>query len=286
LKKAVLKDIEQFLSTTISNIQVVNGGDINQAFLLESEKGRFFLKYNTVPFAAPMFEAEAKGLSILSNSGGVNTPTLIHQNALEDVAYLLLDFIEPRKSDQTFWQNFGRSLADLHKKTAPNFGLDHANYIGRLKQTNHFHKDWDSFYIHERLIPQVKLAQASNLLDTSSLHRFEQLYKKIKTICPAELPALCHGDLWNGNFLVNEKSEVVLIDPSVSYTHREMDIAMTLLFGGFSDEFYSSYNNLYPLEPGLKNRVTIYQLYYLLVHLNLFGSSYLGSVKNVLNQFQ
>lgn len=134
-------------------------------------------------------------------------------------------------------------------------------------------------------MPQIKLAVHANLLNKADFDQFAKLFKKLPAICPTEKPALIHGDLWSGNFMVGPKREVVLIDPSTSFAHREMDLAMTQLFGGFDEAFYNTYQEVFPLENGFDQRVEIYQLYYLLVHLNLFGGGYGNSVRNILKRF-
>ena len=129
------------------------------------------------------------------------------------------------------------------------------------------------------------MAKEKILLPSSILIEFDHLFLKIKNICPEEPPTLIHGDLWKGNFLITKNHCPVLIDPSIAYSHREMDLAMTQLFGGFDPSFYDAYQNAYPLEPNFEERVEIYQLYYLLVHLNLFGTTYLPSIQNILKKF-
>ncbi|MFK7933996.1 MAG: fructosamine kinase family protein, partial [Saprospiraceae bacterium] len=142
-----------------------------------------------------------------------------------------------------------------------------------------------AFYTNERLLPQIKLAVDSNLLNTNDLKEVERLCKQLGNICPTEPATLIHGDLWSGNYVAAGGEEAVLIDPSVSYAHREMDLAMTQLFGGFERSFYYHYQNIYPLEMGYEERVPIYQLYYLLVHVNLFGGSYVDVVRKILQRF-
>ena len=173
----------------------------------------------------------------------------------------------------------------MHQKTNDFFGLDHSNFIGHLPQQNNFHTSWSDFFIQERLQPQINLAQKRNLLPLSTVQDFKFLFQKIPEICPRELPGLIHGDLWNGNFMIGKNGEAVLIDPSVSFAHREMDLAMARLFGGFDQKFYKTYHSEFPLESGFEERMEIYQLYYLMVHVNLFGSSYLPSVNRILNKF-
>jgi hypothetical protein len=273
------------LDADIRNIRPVGGGDINEARLLETSKGRFFLKLNAAPAAARMFETEAKGLDLLGRTHTLRIPKVIGSGETPDGSFLLMEFVETGYREEGFWEEFGTSLAALHRQTAPQFGLDHANFIGSLPQPNHYHNTWPSFYIHERLQPHLDMALQSKHLQHADARLFEKLYQKLPGICPDEPPALVHGDLWSGNFLVSTDSHPVLVDPSVSYAHREMDLGMSRLFGGFDRTFYRSYEEAWPLSPGFEQRLPVYQLYYLMVHVNLFGGGYAGSVRTVLRQF-
>ena len=180
---------------------------------------------------------------------------------------------------------FGKQLAQLHQNTNTSFGLEESNYIGSLLQQNNLHNNWIDFFINERLKPQIKLARDNGKIDLSTITKFERLYTKLDEIFPEEPPALLHGDLWSGNFMVDEKGGPVIIDPAVYFGHREMDIAMTKLFGGFNQQLYQSYNEHFPLEKGWEQRVDICNLYPLMVHVNLFGGGYLEQVKSILNKF-
>ncbi|HER40768.1 MAG TPA: fructosamine kinase, partial [Salinimicrobium catena] len=163
----------------------------------------------------------------------------------------------------------------------PKFGFHAPNYIGSLPQYNHHHDSAADFYIQERLEPQFRMA-----LDAGyAFHGLEKIFQVFSEMIPKEAPALIHGDLWSGNYISNEQGLPCLIDPAVSYGPREMDLAMMKLFGGFPEEVFDQYDSLFPVEPGFKDRIEMWQLYYLLVHLNIFGSSYLGQVKNILTRF-
>ena len=179
----------------------------------------------------------------------------------------------------------GRRLALLHKHSSDHFGLDHNNYIGSLVQSNRKHLSWTDFFREERLNAQVKLARNTGKLDKGVVSSFERFYNKLDEIFPVEPPALVHGDLWGGNFMVNENGVAVIIDPAIYYGNREMDIGMSMLFGGFSNEFYELYNQHYPLQPEWRNRIEYCNLYPLMVHVNLFGGGYLNSVNTILRQF-
>ncbi len=240
---------------------------------------------NSSPDALTMFESEAYGLKLLKDTGSINIPEVLFCSKVDKVAFLLLNFIEQGLKNTDFWKTFGFQLAALHKTSNDSFGLDSNNYIGSLPQQNNQADNWIDFYIKERLQPQIDLAVKLSALDSTTIAKFEKLYKKLPDIFPTEPPALIHGDLWNGNFLINTKNQPVLIDPSVSFAHREMDLAMSQLFGGFDTLFYMSYDEAFPVEKGFDQRVEIYQLYYLMVHVNLFGGGYLSSVKNILSRY-
>lgn len=269
----------------IEKIQAVGGGDINQAFVLQTNHGKYFIKMNTASRYPFMFEKEAKGLSILKNSGEVVVPGVITPGEYDDHAYLIMEYVETKEGIENFWEDFGRSLARLHQHQAEKFGLDHDNYIGSLHQSNTNHNTWPGFFIEERLEKQVKMARDRREISPGTVHAFERLYKRLDEIFPEEAPALLHGDLWSGNFMTGNQGKACLIDPAVYYGHREMDLGMSKLFGGFDPEFYRYYHQEYPLEKDWEKRTDICNLYPLMVHVNLFGGSYVYSVEKILKRF-
>lgn len=267
----------------INNITGISGGDINEARLLETNQGDYFLKFNNITEATAMFEAEERGLQVLAQAKAIRTPEVIGRGRIKDYAFLLLEFIPTESKTESFWETFGKQLANLHgTSTQGQFGFEADNFIGSLAQSNGYHSTWQAFYANERLLPQMQLAIANNLLNTNDLKQIERLINRLPDVCPAEPATLIHGDLWSGNFVAAGGEEAVLIDPSICYAHREMDIAMTQLFGGFERSFYYYYNTIYPLEVGYEQRMEVYQLYYLLVHVNLFGGSYVEAVRRIL----
>lgn len=265
----------------------LGGGDINHAEQLYCADGQvLFLKYNPHPQAAAMLHTEALGLRLLQTAQCIKIPEILDQGQSEGgIAYLLLEFVERGRPSQQFWEIFGHALAQLHHRSQSQFGLDHANFIGSLPQQNNGHTTWASFYAEERLLPQMRLARDQGRLNEQAARQLDQLCKKLPERCPVETPALIHGDLWSGNFLVSADQQPVLIDPAVAYAHREMDLAMSRLFGGFDARFYQAYQEIWALEPGFEDRIELYQLYYLLVHVNLFGGGYVGSVEGILKRF-
>jgi hypothetical protein len=230
-----------------------------------------------------MFEREADGLSLLRKTGEIRVPEVVCSGYAGPYAYLLLEFIQSGRKISKFMDDFGRSLARLHRHTADAFGNNRDNYMGALLQQNKYHKDWVSFFIEERLEPQVLLGK--KYFSSSSISCFERLYNRLGEFLPNEPPALLHGDLWSGNLMVSAEGKACLIDPAVYYGNREVDLAMTTLFGGFESSFYDAYLEEFPLNKGWQERLDIYNLYPLLIHLNLFGSGYLGAVEQIIRRF-
>jgi fructosamine-3-kinase len=262
-------------SNRITDIKPLSGGSINSAFKITTDIADFFVKYNHASRYPQMFYKESLGLSLLFNAREIDVPHIV----------LILGYIDSAIPKPNFWRVFGSKLAGLHHHTSDHFGLDHDNYIGSLPQSNKRHQDWISFFVEERLEKQVKMAVQQNLLSRAIVLGFEKLYKQLPEIFPVEPPSLIHGDLWSGNYMVGESGQPVIIDPAVYFGHREMDIGMSRLFGGFSQEFYDSYNEVYPLEKGWEERVEICNLYPLMVHVNLFGTGYVGAVQNILGRY-
>jgi protein-ribulosamine 3-kinase len=278
-----------FQSTGIEtdNIQFsfVAGGCINNTVKLSCPHGEFFLKWNEAA-PADMFEAEAGGLKLLHESGQVRVPSIVNLGNAEGKNYLLLEFLESGRRASSYSATLGQELAALHKHTiGSSFGLDHDNYIGRLPQKNEIRTSWTDFFIECRLRPQVGLAAYSGLIGSDTVKQFEAFYTHIPSLFPEEPPSLLHGDLWSGNVHTGPDGHAWLIDPAVYYGHREMDIAFSQLFGGFDASFYAAYHEAFPLEAGWEQRTEICNLYPLMVHVNLFGTSYLSAVERTLERY-
>ena len=200
-------------------------------------------------------------------------------------SFLILEWIESKRPDNKDFEELGKQLAALHQYSCKSFGLNHDNFIGSLNQTNKQHLNWTGFYIEERLLPQLHLAKAKGLLNPKEIPTTTTMQHFLKSLFKTVKPSLLHGDLWSGNYLISTNGAPYLIDPAVYYGHHEVDIAMTKLFGGFSNDFYKAYHDIIPKDTNTNQRIEIYQLYYLLVHLNLFGSSYYCSVTSILKRF-
>lgn len=269
----------------ISEVLSIGGGCINEAYSLKTNTGKYFIKYNSALAYPGMFEKEASGLKILAETKTIEIPEVIGSAETGKYAFLLLQYIETGLTSRKFWHDFGIQLADLHRNTCEYFGLDHDNYIGSLVQKNNPHPDFFSFFISERIEPQLIVACNKGAFSQSEIRYFDSLFNTLHNIIPAEKPALIHGDLWNGNYMVAANGLPCLIDPAVYYGHREADVAMTQLFGGFQPEFYNSYNQAWPMEKDWQKRMDIFNLYPLLVHVNLFGGSYARQVLQIIRQF-
>lgn len=279
--KTLLHNVASKNNFKLIELKPLSGGDINEVFLLKCHEGNFVIKLNNASKFPGMFAAEAKGLQLLTEAKSFKIPTLIAEGVFQHTSYLLLEYIVPGNKPITFWRTFAENLATLHKTTQQKFGLDHDNYIGSLTQKNNYSETAPEFYITQRLEPQFKMALENGF----HFKNLEKFYKNISEEIPTEPPSLIHGDLWSGNFMVSENGEAVLIDPAVAFAPREMDIAMMKLFGGFSDEVFSNYNTIFPITGDWKERIPLWQLYYLLVHLNLFGAGYLPQVNGIINRF-
>ena len=259
----------------------LSGGSINQACRIETNLGVFFVKWNDAKACPGMFKAESRGLEILARTGAIRIPEVIHCG--EDL--LILEYLEQDRPAPNFWETFGQQLARLHQHTHPTFGLDHDNYIGSLPQSNTPHNTWADFFREARLQPQIRMARDSKQLDQPTCSLLNGVMDRLPQLFPDEPPALLHGDLWSGNYLIGPEGQPCLIDPAVYHGHREMDLAMTRLFGGFDAAFYASYNEAHPLEPDWESRTDLCNLYPLLVHVNLFGSGYASQVRHIAGHY-
>jgi fructosamine-3-kinase len=260
----------------------VSGGDINDTFCVETGDSKYFLKLNDIEGLPEMFTKEGEGLILLKQAGCLAVPRVFENGVCGRQQYLLMEWIEAGKADKQFWQSFGEGLACLHRKTNTQFGWAGDNYIGSLKQRNDWRKTWAGFYAEMRIMPLVEQLVDRGDFSYNDLRLAEKLCLRFGSTFPQESPALLHGDLWSGNFMVSDKGVAVLFDPAVYYGHREMDLGMSKLFGGFERAFYDAYHACYPLEKNWEKRLAYPQLYPLLVHALLFGGPYVQRCRNTI----
>jgi protein-ribulosamine 3-kinase len=280
LSAALQKDVVGFQARTVS------GGSINAVYqLIINNTEHFCCKVNSATKFPDMFESESASLSLISSTGIIRVPRIVLCTKINTSQVLVMEWIQPATRTSSFWQNFGKQLSLLHLKKGSHFGLDHNNYMGALPQSNETAADWSEFFYHRRIHPQVKLAFENHLITIKQATLFEKLPMQLPALFPDAEPRLLHGDLWSGNFLCDAGQNPVLIDPAVYYGHPAIDLAMTNLFGGFDKTFYDSYNYYNPLPANYLRQWDCCNLYPLLIHLNLFGRSYLNDILSVISRY-
>ena len=263
----------------------ISGGFTNKAYRLQSTHSNFFIKFNDVFKFPDMFAIEAAGLRMIEQPQTIKTPKVISCGNFKKLTYLLMEWIEPGPATTRSMQLLGQQLAAMHCTTAVMFGTaTHALISGGLPQSNNEYTTWEQFFIQERLQPKVKLAVERGALTFTDSNDFENLYKKLASLFPVEPPALVHGDLWRGNCVIDNHEQPYLVDPTAHYGYREVDIAMTTLFGGFEKEFYEAYQEVYPLQKGWEERVEIWNLYPLLILVSL-GGDFQEQIRKVLKKY-
>ncbi|MDO5977745.1 fructosamine kinase family protein [Flavivirga spongiicola] len=277
--------LSSILKESITRVSPLHGGDISNAYRIETSNNSYFLKLNEAINAAKIFQAEVYGLQLIGETNTIKTPRVLASDTFQNSAFLLMEFIENKSPSSNDFKNLGHQLAQLHKYTSEKFGLDQDNFIGSLPQSNKPNKTWIDFYTTERLLPQLELAKQKHLLSKMECPSVQKIKDVLKSLFKDIKPALLHGDLWSGNYIISKNDVPYLIDPAAHYGHHEVDIAMTKLFGGFNEFFYDAYDSNFTRDKNTSNRIEIYQLYYLLVHLNLFGRSYYGSVSTILKKY-
>jgi protein-ribulosamine 3-kinase len=279
--------IEEKLNSKIKSLTSLSGGCISDAYKVTTIEGsNYFLKYNSSA-SNDMFIKEANGLKELAKANAIKIPEVL--NFDED--YILLEYIPSGIKKKNFFEDFGRRFAEMHKYTSNEFGFYEDNYIGSNPQKNipdeKEKNDWVRFYFNKRILFQLQLAEKFGNSTDALRKGVSKLEDKIEEIIGGskEKPSLLHGDLWSGNYMVDENGDAVLIDPAVYYGHREADLGMTKLFGGFNSEFYKAYNEIFPLEDGYEYRENIYKLYHVLNHLNLFGGGYYSQALSLIKYY-
>lgn len=275
----ISESLEKEFPFEIRSLDPVRGGNTHRSFCLKTPDKKYFLKINRAGPDSDFFKREAEGLDILKNNSRFKIPQVFKTGTTQGFQYLLTEWIEHHPPSSEFWKDFGSTLADMHLRAQPFFGSETDNYIGTLKQINRKQKHWGKFYSCYRIRPLAERLAGQGQIKSSEMKIIRIISEEMEDIFPAENPALLHGDLWIGNFLRAPDKGPVLIDPAVYSGHREMDIAMSLLFGGFDRAFYDSYQSVYPFQKGWKKRLPLAQLYPLLVHAVLFGPLYTEKVK-------
>jgi len=264
----------------------VGGGSINDCYRINIRNDRYcFCKVNSATKFPHLFSKEKKGLEFITSKRVIKTPVIIDCFTAMDKQVLIMEWIESAGKNESFWKLFGEQLAAMHHVHHDQFGWIEDNYMGSVPQQNTWKHSWCEFFIEHRLQPLVTQCSNAHLLSSENRLSFEKLYSKLPVIFNEEKPSLVHGDLWSGNYMCDEKQLPVLIDPAVYFGHRSIDLGMTTLFGGFDKVFYESYNYHYSFPPNYREQWSVANLYPLLIHLILFGRSYLHQIEQILNEF-
>ena len=263
------------------DIKAEKGGGISSCYSFEVKEQRLFLKLNNKEFLSN-FQSEAKGLALLQRSDFI-VPNVIAKGSLAKFSYLLMQYIERGMPDDKSWEMAGRNLAQMHSISTDKFGLNFDNYIGSLPQSNQSNSNWSDFYWNNRIMPLIESSKIYRFFNKKQLEQFDLLRNNLENVLDFNSPSLIHGDLWSGNIFFNEQSKPVLVDPAIYFGVGEVDIAMTKLFGQFPSSFYNAYFEINQARKGIKERISIYQLYPLLVHSILFGKSYFSQTADTLN---
>jgi protein-ribulosamine 3-kinase len=264
------------------SIRSVAGGDHRMAFRADSSLGPLFFKRG---LARHGFAAEAAGLQALASARALRVPQVLAEGTLEATSYLVLEWIDFGAASSACEQRLGERLAQLHQVFAPSFGWHRDNTIGASAQPNGWHRDWQRFFAEQRLGWQLSLAHA-NGASNRLLERGNTLREALPGLFSGyePRPSLLHGDLWGGNWGADRQGQPVIFDPAVYFGDREADVAMTRLFGGFGERFYAAYQQAWPLDAGAGVRTTLYNLYHVLNHFNLFGGAYQAQAVRMIDE--
>jgi protein-ribulosamine 3-kinase len=282
-------DISEYIQDhfgEIVGLQRVNGGDINESALVRLENDQsMFVKW--ILKAPPDFlEKEAEGLRALRAAASpLIIPEVYAVQVFESgTQTLIMDYLNPIEPSATDWVKAGEGLAMLHSNTSDTFGWTSNNYIGTLPQENTESDSWPIFFGLERLRQQLFLGLRRGVFGAAFAKGLDRLVAILPSLLPNVAPELTHGDLWSGNILFTSKGPA-LIDPSVAYAHGEADLAMSKLFGGFPPTFYDAYQQSRPLVPGWESRMQLLQLYWVMVHANLFGGHYVQQCQSIVDRY-
>ncbi|WP_338048331.1 fructosamine kinase family protein [Paraliobacillus sediminis] len=287
LKRIIHEAIEKINpNAAIQTIKPISGGDINQAYRVQTNSTIYFVKINQdVP--SNFFKFEANGIQLIKDTNTIAVPYVHYYNEPKqhEHAILIMDWIEGQATAKTTIE-LGQQIASLHQHSHSMYGYDQDGFIGSLSQVNHFTDTWVGYFRDYRLRPLLHIASERGRLPYERYTKLEKLMNDLDNWIPSFPKAsLLHGDLWGGNWLTGANGKPYLIDPAVFYGDHLFELAFTELFGGFPDDFYKAYNEVMPIEDYYNDVKPLYQLYYLLIHLTLFGEGYGSSVDRILHRY-
>jgi len=266
----------------MSDRRSVGGGCINQGYRISAGDRSYFVKLNRAT-QVEMFIAEASGLEQMAETQAIRVPRPICWGTAGDTGYLVLEWIDLGRGSTAAWREMGCQLAAMHQSTSSlGFGWERNNTIGATPQINDWKSDWTEFWVENRIGFQLRMARRRGGHFPQGDRLLDQIPRLLAGYSPT--PSIVHGDLWSGNAAITAEGEPVIFDPATYYGDREVDLAMTELFGGFGSEFYRGYNEVYPVDEGYSFRKTLYNLYHILNHFNLFGGGYDSQANRMIDQ--
>lgn len=264
----------------------LSGGDINEAYYVKTREQEYFAKQNrnVSPY---FFQAEARGLELIRATESIHVPKVYHYDENErGDTWLVLEYIPGSSSSALTTERLGERLSRMHARGGEGYGFDQPTFVGEILQENGMTPSWAAYYRDERLLPQLRRAEDSGKLQGERRKRAFHLIEHLDKWIPDKPgSSLLHGDLWAGNWMAGPDDTPYLIDPSVLYGDRLMDLSFTELFGGYPPNFYDAYHEQFPIPDYYEDVKPLYQLFYLLVHLNIFGEAYGGAVDRVLRSY-
>lgn len=270
--------------STINNMKRVAGGSINESFLVETQCDRYFVKHHA-DSPVGFFELEAAGLRLIRETLSISVPNVLAFSDKKGEAFLIIEWVEGHGTSET-QVKLGERLAAMHQNFGAKHGFEKDTFIGTLPQPNGLFSNWLDYYRDRRLRAQLELGVRKHSITGRRQEQLEKLLERLEDWVPRDVPpSYLHGDLWGGNWLAGPGGEPYLIDPSFLYGDRHFELAFTELFGGFATVFYEAYASQFPLADYYEDIKPLYQLYYLLVHLNIFGETYGGQVDAVLRRY-
>lgn len=273
-------------SFSIDQRRSVGGGDVNQAYaIVDQARGAetvYFLKLNDASRVS-MFEAEALGLREMAESRTIQVPRPICWGTADGSAYIVMEWLELGRGSRESWAAMGQQLAQMHKTSHPKgFGWNQSNTIGFIPQVNPWTESWAVFWRDHRIGYQLKLARKRG----GNFPCQDEFLQAIPDLLADHYPesSLVHGDLWSGNAAVTQAGHPIIFDPATYYGDREVDLAMSELFGRFPNEFYQAYDQTYPIAAGYERRKTLYNLYHIINHFNQFGGGYASQANSMMER--
>lgn len=271
-------------NSQVVTIKPIKGGSINEAYYVKTKEAQFFMKFHENS-PKSFFKSEATGLRIIKETNTISVPNYVSYSDQPGNAFLMLEWIEGEKTEQTE-TTLGEKLAKLHRQFGRMHGFEADSYIGLLPQPNKLLANWLEYYREYRLGNQLKIGVERGVITGTRKEKLEKLLAQLDKWIPSFVePSHLHGDLYGGNWIVGHRGEPYLVDPSFLYGDRHFEIAFTEVFGGFSEQFYDAYNQTFPLRDDYEEIKPLYQLYYYLAHLNMFGESYGDSVDRILHRY-